>query len=433
MTINLEQFARWQFFLKGSNKKPKIPLEIMDMLTVRWEWERPSKDSRGNHEFQHNPLFWEGRYLEPVVNLWLANQTNNLNSTDVIRWPNGKKFAVCLTHDVDAVTIPSLQMSLRLIRKLLPAFLKNRQIAKSWVSALYFKTTKVLGCDNTNGNTGSLKGLNSDLFGPLIALEAKYGFQSTFFFLPEETSHYHVFDGSLYRYNDRIVFEGQRLTVAELMRELDYRGWEIGLHGTYNSYADSEELKRQKSQVESALRKEIVSSRQHYLHFDITQTPLALANAGFKYDSTFGSNRMIGFRNGLAIPFYFYDLKADRPIPLLELPLHIMDVSLLSSQHLDLTPPEALERTKQLIDRVEAVQGLITLLWHPNVINQRRYPGWFWVYEQLLDYISRKDAWVATVGAIGQWWENRLRFWEVFGRDGKQDVTGGRTVVGLNR
>jgi peptidoglycan/xylan/chitin deacetylase (PgdA/CDA1 family) len=260
----------------------------------------------------------------------------------------------------------------------------------------------------TRGNTPAMSPRkHQGIFAAWLALEALYGFKSTFFFLPERVSLFHPFDGPLYRYLDRVEFEGHRLTVAELMREIESRGWEVGLHGSFLSYDDAEELKRQKEQVEQALKKEIVSIRQHYLHFDRLKTPKAQSQAGFSYDSTFGSNRIIGFRNGLALPFYFYDFAAEAPLNLLEIPLHIQDGALFRDDNLSLPPPLALRRVRELIDKVEAVNGVITLLWHPNVAEQHFYPGWFWVYEELLKYLSVKDVWVTSVREIGQWWDLR--------------------------
>jgi hypothetical protein len=205
-----------------------------------------------------------------------------------------------------------------------------------------------------------------------------------------------------------VKFAGQDLSVAEFMQELVRHGWEVGLHGSFHSFDDAAELKRQKEQLEQVLQRDIASIRQHYLHFDINKTPRAQVAAGFKYDSSFGSNRSIGFRNGLALPFYHYDLAADCPLSLLQIPLHIQDGALMdTTSGLDLNPSLAFLRARELIDKVEAVQGLITLLWHPLPCGERNFQEWFQVYEDLLSHISQKNAWVATVGEIGRWWEWR--------------------------
>ena len=176
------------------------------------------------------------------------------------------------------------------------------------------------------------------------------------------------------------------------------------VHGTYNSFDDAEELKRQKEQVERSSGREVVSIRQHFLHFDILKTPRAQYKAGFKYDTTMGFNRIVGFRNGLALPFQHYDLELDEPLPLLEIPLHIQDGALLMPNNLDLSPSLALKHAQELIDKVEQVNGLVTLLWHPCYD-----PVWIWVYHELLKYIAGKNAWVAPVGEIGSWWERRQK------------------------
>jgi len=67
-----------------------------------------------------------------------------------------------------------------------------------------------------------------------------------------------------------------------------------------------DELKRQKGALEKALDHEVVSIRQHYLHYDIRVTPAVHAETGFKYDSTQGFNDNVGFRFGT---YYSWHLK----------------------------------------------------------------------------------------------------------------------------
>jgi peptidoglycan/xylan/chitin deacetylase (PgdA/CDA1 family) len=358
--------------------------------------------SGGNYEYQHNPLFWSGRYLEPVINQWLQEQIGQLpqagNTLLEPLWPQDKKFAVCLTHDVDHVTLFSLRAFARAVKRSFVMFPKHStEIMNNIRWSLKF----------TDCSLHNLYPQKINYFEPWLALEDRYGFRSTFFFFPDRASRYHLIDSANYSHQDRLQFEGQQITVSELMQEIARRGWEVGLHGSYYSFDDAEEFKRQKEQVEHSLGKEIVSVRQHGLHFDITKTPNAQSAAGFKYDSTMGSNRMTGFRNGIAFPFYHYDLISDTPLPLLQIPLHIQDAAMYAQASLGLSPSLALMHCKELIDKVEATGGLITLLWHPDVCHEGRFPGWFRVYEELLSYIADKNAWVAPVVEVGRWWEQR--------------------------
>jgi peptidoglycan/xylan/chitin deacetylase (PgdA/CDA1 family) len=411
LTANMRLFATFLMLLcPEPDLAAELPDELANALICREEWEAEERDCRGNLDFQHNSLFWSGRYQEPVINQWLMDKAGGAALT-ASPWPQGKKFAVCLTHDADVVSYASPIRRLRQMRGIVRQVLKGEieVVGKYNVVSLLSILKKFSKLFGRKEGVVPHPQRGNDLFAPWIKLESRYGFRSTFFFLPEESLSYHPFDGPMYKYDDRIEYEGERITVAELMRELERGGWEVGLHGSFLSFDDAQELKRQKDRLERAVQREVMSIRQHYLHFDIRKTPKAQSEAGFKYDSTFGSNRIIGFRNGLAFPFYFYDLVADAPLPVLEIPLNIQDGALFAPDNLDLTPSLALMRCKLLIDRVEEAGGLVTLLWHPACVDAGRFPGWFGVYEELLSYIAQKDAWVAPVREIGNWWEQRRR------------------------
>jgi len=45
---------------------------------------------------------------------------------------------------------------------------------------------------------------------------------------------------------NRVAFDAQKCTVAEMIREIDCRGWEIGLHPSWYSLDDVHGMKRQK-------------------------------------------------------------------------------------------------------------------------------------------------------------------------------------------
>jgi peptidoglycan/xylan/chitin deacetylase (PgdA/CDA1 family) len=405
LTDREKSFIQLQLALfSGYNINKDLPPNYADLLLGRIEASVTSFDQFGNHDLPPSPFSRSGFFLKPVINQWLQERINEdsidpRNSPAEPLWPEGKKFTVCLTHDVDTVTL-CLPAYWRMFKRFFRPLPKNRsEIMLNLEMSLKLAAASVAYCLPRRPQYC--------YFEPLLSIEKQYGFRSTFFFFPNMASRYHYLDFENYNYNDRVNFQGQMITIAELRREIDRRGWEIGLHGTYFSFDDAEELKRQKEQLEYALQKEILSIRQHILHFNITKTPRAQSQAGFKYDSTFGSNRMIGFRNGLAFPFYHYDLRDDSPLPLLQLPLHIQDFALLSPLGLGLSPRLALVRAQEMIDKVEATGGLITLLWHPDKIDLRRFPGWLWVYEELLRYIAQKEAWVAPIREIGDWWENR--------------------------
>lgn len=398
LTENQRRFLQEQVSLwTGLSLDANLSLIQKSLILGLTEDRSAAADNRGNQDFQHNPLFWSGQILEPVINQWLVQELEKKKVTHAPIWPQGKKFAVCLTHDVDGVSAHSLSGPARHLKTSLQALNKGDGGIKGLLQCSAFFAWAA-------ANASVRKTMQ--VFDPWLELEEKLGFRSTFFFFPDKAGRYHLHDGPYYRHHDRLYFDGAWISVPEFMRELARRGWEVGLHGTFLSFDDAPELQRQKAQLERSLGSEVVSIRQHCLHFDISKTPRAQSLAGFKFDSTYGFNRIIGFRNGLAFPFYHYDLQADKPLPIIQIPLHIQDGALLRKDNLDLTPDLALKHACEMIDKVEQTNGLITLLWHPRPVNAK-YAGWFWVYRELLEYLAGKDVWVATVRDIGNWWEQR--------------------------
>jgi peptidoglycan/xylan/chitin deacetylase (PgdA/CDA1 family) len=189
------------------------------------------------------------------------------------------------------------------------------------------------------------------------------------------------------------------------LRELAKRGFEIGLHASYESYRSTARLASEKQQIESAVGVPLGGIRQHFLRFDVSSTWAAQGSAGFDYDSTLGYNEAIGFRAGIAAPFRPWNTARRAPHDVLELPLAVMDGALFRTLGLD--GGEAARRTIALLEAVEAAEGLAVLLWHPNGADAVHYPGWWDSYREVLAHLSARSAWVATGGEMNGWWRER--------------------------
>ncbi len=225
-----------------------------------------------------------------------------------------------------------------------------------------------------------------------------------------------------YELTDRIAFDGQKCTVAEMIREIDRRGWEIGLHPAWHSFDDAEEMKRQKEALERALGHDVVSVRQHYLHYDILVTPRVHAEAGLRYDSTLGFNDNIGFRFGTCYPWRLYDLRGARldqtssagarrgadlnnppQLSIVEVPLIIQDGAMLNpAKGMCLDEDTAFQYVVQIAEAVERVGGVLTLLWHPNGVMN---PPWWNVYKRTLACLRDKNALFSSVRGLMEVWE----------------------------
>jgi peptidoglycan/xylan/chitin deacetylase (PgdA/CDA1 family) len=365
-------------------------IDYQKLLSGRYEADRLPKDfspERIVPDFAFNVLNPLGLLYRPVVDEgYLAGGGQKP------AWPEGKPFAVCLTHDVDLVTLYSQRQVCRAGAQML-------QNAKNWKQMA--KTTVFLGREHV------LTSLRKTATDPLhcyerwLEVEAAVGAHSTFFLWPGWSSvgRHHSSDCT-YELTDRVAFDRQKCTVAEMIKEINRRGWEIGLHPSWYSFDNTDEMKRQKEGLEKTLGYDIVSVRQHLLHYDIRVTPLIQAKAGLRYDSTLGFNDNVGFRFGTSYPWKLYDLKTEVELPITEIPLIIQDGAMLTpAKGMRLDEDTAFQYIMQITEAVERVGGVLTLLWHPNyVIN----PSWWHLYTRCLEYLNEKNAWFGSVREIGR-------------------------------
>ena len=92
-----------------------MSIDYQKLLQGRYEAERLPEDfspERIVPDFAFNVLNPAGLLYRPVV-----DENHLQNGGQKPAWPDGKQFAVCLTHDVDAVSAYSPAQSLRAIQK----------------------------------------------------------------------------------------------------------------------------------------------------------------------------------------------------------------------------------------------------------------------------------------------------------------------------
>lgn len=103
------------------------------------------------------------------------------------------------------------------------------------------------------------------------------------------------------------------------------RGYVIGAHPSYLSWRDKDMLRKEIDHLAKLLDAKVVSSRQHYLHFDPSLTPALLISCGIREDASLGYNQYIGFRCGTSASYQLYDFRNERAFELVEKPLVFMD------------------------------------------------------------------------------------------------------------
>lgn len=330
--------------------------EIWDLFTRKEEYNNPVKDKYDRFPYSASK---NHNIFEPKASQYLIEHGYS------VVFPDNAPFAISLTHDIDFVyqSIPSIGLNaLRLLQKGKP------------IEAFYSLSNQL-----------SKKSPFCN-FSEIMDLEEKYGAKSTFFFMAENPS------DQDYAYN----IDSFELEIGNIID----RGWEVGLHGGHTSYLNIQEIREKKERLEKVTHKPVLGYRNHYLRFRVPNTWEYLRRAGLKYDSTFGYADCIGFRNGMCHPFRPFDVNKNQKIEILEIPLIIMDSTLIYYMRLDAA--QAWKRTKQLIDIVEKFHGVLTILWH----NNHFYGSYGEFYERILNYCAEKGAWMTNGEEIDKWWND---------------------------
>lgn len=380
----------------------ELPDGLARLLLRVEESELGHRDQWGCWEYGFSENFRRGQLWVPEVDVWVAAERRRLEKEVTLEplWPEGASFALCLTHDVDMVArrwtasqhARSLSVALRG-----SAGDAGEEVAlrRVWAAARALGRVPYFGVARAPDAGDTLE--------RSVDLEQSRGVRGSYLLTVYPARRKTIYD-AVYAGADRCRFRGRTRTVREVARELRQEGFDVGLHAGYASATDLDDFRYEKAVVEDYIDGDVVSCRQHYLHWDVMVTPRIQSEAGIGVDTTVGFNRNIGFRAGTALPYKLFDLAADEPLDVLEVPLIIQESPLLSSNSLELDLPLAQETIEAFIDRIAETGGVVTLLFHPHSLLQ---PEYFHLYTRALDYARDRGAWVADLRAIRSWWEQR--------------------------
>ena len=341
----------------------------------------------------HGRMRPTGLLHDPVVDRLAQHFLQNLRARALSegvallrKWPwrHARPFAVALSHDVD-----------------LPRKWRARSVA-----------SYALKRRDLSGVSARLRAAEDPwwTYDKIRAIEARAGVGSTFFFAaggrhPEDPK-YQIENGQM----------------PALVRELAATGSEIGLHGSYLASEDAELLTKEKRRFERATGISVDTYRQHYLRFH-AESPERLSAAGFRYDSSLGTEFSLGFLDGVSVPHSLGDV--------LELPVSVMDTCFQEAS--DVNRAYATDASRraalgQVVSNVRGVHGLIVVDWHQNYFDEGDYPGFRQLYEWILDTTGDADR--GGVRDIAKWWEARAAI-QILRVGGGWRLEGGNLTSGL--
>jgi hypothetical protein len=170
-------------------------------------------------------------------------------------------------------------------------------------------------------------------------------------------------------------FTWQHGPYQALLRQLADEGYPLGLHPSYTSYLNADQIATEAGHLQQLLDRPVTRSRQHFLRYRLPDTYRALLAAGITDDYTLCRYDRGGFPHGMARPFLWFDLTANAATTLTLHPSILMDRTL--QQYLGLSPTEAVAHARGLIDTTRAVGGTFTLLLHNDSLSESgEWRGW---------------------------------------------------------
>jgi len=352
-----------QWFMFRTNDASKTPFDVFAAsfyLVSRYEEYMPY-EADDHNRFSARFSWITQNYLleEPLMNKWALYIKNIFSSSTDLRFIP-RKFEFLSTIDVDQAWK-----------------FKHKGLFRNVLGT--FRDFKEGKWENFRDRWPVLLGLKKDPFYEAFSwhklLESKYDIKPNYFILLGD---YSTFDKNTSYKNYEFV---------KLIQSLDSAD-SIGIHPSYKSNTEQPKVAQEINRLESILCRPIVKSRQHFLMHRMPETYQTLIKNGITEDHTMGYSTHLGFRAGIASPFYWFDLENNKETKLKLVPFCAMDITPL--HYRKESPLEAIETLGKLMKKVNDVGGLFVSLWHNESFSEtERWRGWRVVYESLLAKASK--------------------------------------------
>ncbi len=188
-------------------------------------------------------------------------------------------------------------------------------------------------------------------------------------------------------YDTRFTYKHPQLRL--LLQSLSEKGYAMGIHPSYTSFDSEKKIAFETEQLTHIINVPITDSRQHFLRYRLPDTFRYLQKAGITEDYTLCLRNDIGFPCGMALPFKWYDLEKEEISNLTLHPTLAMDRAL--QQYMQLSPAEALEKVRDLVETVRQIGGEMVMVFHNESLSESgEWKGWSEAIREMIAVISSR-------------------------------------------
>lgn len=221
-------------------------------------------------------------------------------------------------------------------------------------------------------------------FNEIMNVERYFGYKSTWFILPNDGGPF----SADYSWNDD--------DIVDVFTRITNNGNELGIHGPINSQT-ADVYNKHLADLKAKFKTASNSHRQHFLCVN-QDAMIELDKSDIEIDCSLGYSHSEGWRNGYCLPFHPFDHKNQKMLDIWEVPLAMMDVSVLN--HKKLSYDDIFNVCGELLDETREYNGVFSLLWHNSTFDELYHPGILKFYEDLHLFFSQYSMESMTTNAI---------------------------------
>jgi hypothetical protein len=360
--VKLECFERngyKAFFRTEGDFNFDIFAAIFYLLTRYEEYLPHQKDMYGRYAHENSVAFKESFLHQPLINIWLEDFKKTLIAKDSTLNFKDSEFSFLPTYDID------IAWSFR-----------NKGFKRNFGGII------LLLCKwkfrKTVQRIRVVKKKKQDPFDSyewMDQLHDQFNLHPVYFFLVAKEKG---------KYDKNI--DVTNAEYQQLVQSISSK-YSIGLHPSWASGDIPSLLTKEKATLEHITNQNIISSRQHYIRFELPATYRKLLALGLTNDYSMGYGSVNGFRASIATPYYWYDLKNEEQTKLLIHPFCFMDANSYYEQRF--SSEATLKELMQYYRSIKSVNGTMITIWHNNFLGTaEEFGGWRELYEKFISSIA---------------------------------------------